>query len=161
MKYNISSNFQNQFWFKINASSNSTVFPIEIWQNNKPVMRLNDFSSNNLIGTDATIVGSLWCRVSVLGPAEGSVIEIQKCVLLFNTKPGFLGLHSFHRFIALESLVRRRRSLITIISVAKNQFVVSSTEGVVVNRNRVQEHVAVLSCRLTSGTPIKRPDWQI
>lgn len=54
------------------------------------VVGLDDISQNDLTGSDTTVVGTLGGGETGLGPAEGAVIKVQKCVFLLETEPGLM-----------------------------------------------------------------------
>lgn len=47
-------------------------------------------SSTHLVGSHATVVGTLGSGETILGPAKWMTIEVKECVLLLDTEPGLL-----------------------------------------------------------------------
>lgn len=101
------------------------------------IVGLDDFAADHLIGTDATVIGTLRTREAILRPAEWPAVEVQQGVLLLDAEPGILVLDGFHRLIRQVPLVRLRRRLVAIVGVAEHELVFTAAERIVINGHRI------------------------
>lgn len=124
-----------------------------------PVVGLDDLTTDYLIGAYAAVIGTLWTRKAILGPTERPTIEVQKSILLFNTEPGFLLLDSLHCLVRTVPLVRFRWRFVAIVGIAEHELIVTATEGIVINRHRVEKYITVGAVSLVRRAAIVSPRW--
>lgn len=126
-------------------------------------MGLDDLPGDDLVGADAAVVGPLGPGEAVRGPAEGPAVDVQEGVLLLDAEPGLLLLHEarVHGLLALEPFVRGRRRVVEVEGLAEHEDVVVATEGVLVDRYRLQEDLTVLPVGLVRRAAVVGPEWQV
>lgn len=54
-----------------------------------PIMSLNEISGEDFVGTNATVVRSLWWGEAAWGPSKWAQVRVQQDVFLLNTEPRF------------------------------------------------------------------------
>ena len=130
---------------------------IDAGVNGSSVVSFDYVSTKDFVGSNTAIIGSLRSGEPILGPAERVEIGIEQRVLLFDTKPRFEFGSQFHGFQTGVAMVRFGGFLVVLVGVAENQTIVSKTEGISVDGNRIQVHVGVatfcLICRATIVVP--------
>ena len=88
-------------------------------------MGLDDVTSIDLVGSNATIVGSLGSWKSIFGPSKRVQILVQQSVFLFDAKPGLLVLGFDHDLIAGLAVIGLRRQFVVLVSFAHDKLVVT------------------------------------
>ena len=111
-------------------------------------MGLDDLTSDDAIGTDSAVVGSLGSGETVLGPAQGPAVEVQEGVFLLDTEPGLLSLGQLHGLGRGGALVRLGRRHVGEVGVAEDQDVVVAAERVLVDGLGQEVDVAVATLGL-------------
>lgn len=69
------------------------------------VVGLDDVALDDLAGANTAVVGALGRGEAVLGPAVGTVVEVEQSVLLLKTEPGLVVGMSLHQLGALMAMV--------------------------------------------------------
>lgn len=99
------------------------------------VVGLDDVALDDLAGTDTTVVWALRGGETVLGPAEGTVVKVEKGVLLLQTEPGLVLGVGLHQLCALVAVVELVGGAIGVDAFRENEDVLASAEGVGENGN--------------------------
>jgi len=84
------------------------------------VVSLDDVTLDNLASADTAVVRALRSRETVLGPAVGTVVHIEKGVLLLETEPRLVRGMSFHKLGALVAVVVLVGGAIVVPALGKN-----------------------------------------
>lgn len=126
-----------------------------------PVVGLDDLAADYFVSADAAVVRALRTRETVLRPAKRSTVEVQESVLLLDTEPRLLILDGLHRLVRPVPLVRFRWRLVAVVRVAEHELVVAATEGIVVNRHRIEEYVTVGTVGLVRRAAVVSPRRQV
>lgn len=84
------------------------------------VVSFDDVTHDNLASTDTAVVGALRSRVTVLGPAIGTVVEVEQGVLLLKTEPRLVLGVSLHQLGALVAVVVLVGGAIVVQALGKN-----------------------------------------
>lgn len=83
-------------------------------------MSLDDVTLDNLARADAAVVRALGSGETVLGPAIGTVVKIEKGVLLLKTEPRLVGGMGLHQLGALMAVVVLVGGAIVVPALGKN-----------------------------------------
>ena len=118
-------------------------------------------SAINSVGTNSTVVRSLGSGVPILGPAEGTLLQVEERVLLLDTKPGLGAGSLLHHLGALLPLVGGGGLVLVVVGVAHHQDVVTLGEGAGLHLDGLQVGVRVLSVGLVAGAAIIVPHREI
>ena len=93
-------------------------------------MGLDEITGEDLAGTDTTVVRALRSGESHLGPSEDLAIGVEERVLLLETEPRLVLLGGVHNLLGVRSVVRLVDSAVVVVALAKDEDVVTTTEGV-------------------------------
>lgn len=107
-------------------------------------MGLDEITSKNTAGTDTTVVRALGTGETVLGPAEDLSIGVEESVLLLKTEPGLLSLGSVHHLLGVSTVVGLVRGAIVVVTLAEDEDVVATTEGVLEDGDRTLGMLATI-----------------
>lgn len=112
-------------------------------------MSVSDSTTEGNISTDRAVVGSLRTRVPIVGPSKWLFVELicrlKESVLLLNSVPSFFSsdgriLPNLHSEMPEVRVGRNELLALFVLPVegfTEHQYVVSSTEGVPVEGNRL------------------------
>lgn len=125
------------------------------------VVSLNDVTSVDLVGSNSTVVWSLWSWESVLWPSEWMSIDIEKSVLLLHSEPWVLVGGLLHDLLASDTEVGGGWLLLVIVGLAHHQLVLSLPEWIWIDGNWLQVDIGVGSLSLSGGGSVKVPDWEL
>ena len=120
-----------------------------------------DVSPVHSVGSNSTVVGSLGSGITILGPAEGALLQVEERVLLLDTKPGLGAGSLLHHLGALLPLVGGGGLVLVVVGLAHHQDVVTLGEGAGVHLDGLQVGVRVLSVGLVAGAAIIVPHREI
>jgi hypothetical protein len=103
----------------------------------------------------------LRARETTFRPTIRSSINIEKSVLLLETKPRDLGLGGFHGFVRVVTIVGLVRGAVVVIALGEDEDVIAATEGVLEDGGGAQVDVGVISRSLVGGGTVKVPDTEL
>merc|ERR1712165_512098 len=126
-----------------------------------PVVSLDDVPAVDVAGTDGAVVRALGSRETVLGPAEGVTVLVEKGVFLLNSEPGVVALGLLHHLGALLPLVGLSLLLVVLVGLAHHHDVLATPEGVRVEFDWVEVGIGVGSFSLVTRRSIVVPDWEV
>jgi hypothetical protein len=125
------------------------------------VVSFDNVSSVNSCGANTAVVWTLFTWKSVFRPSKRIPIDVQKCVLLFQTEPRNLISAFVHGFFASSSLVTRNWVLFVIYNFAHDEFIFSaSSKRVSEHGDRDQVAVGVAAFGLFGRGTVVVPFWE-
>lgn len=113
----------------------------------RSVMKLPRITKKKL--TSTTVVRSLRTWETTFRPSVRSAIQSEDGVLLFETKPGNMLLGRIHHFLGIMTVIGLVGGSIVVVSLGKDDDIVSTTEGVLENPGRSEVCVGVVTRSLT------------
>merc|ERR1719174_3024163 len=100
-----------------------------------PVVSLDDVPAVDVAGTDGAVVRALGSWETVLGPAEGVAVLVEKGVLLLNSEPGVVVLGLLHHLGALLPLVGLSLLLVVLVGLAHHHDVLATPGNKKIHRS--------------------------
>lgn len=107
------------------------------------IVSLDDLTPVHPIGSNTTIVRTLWSREPMLGPAQRTTVNVQQRVFLFDAEPRLFGEHCVVDLLAGLTMIGSGWCSVKQERFAQHQDVVAATERIFVDRYRVEIDVGV------------------
>ena len=100
-------------------------------------------------------------RETAFRPTIRSTINIEKSVLLLETKPRDFGLGGFHGFVRVVTIVGPVGGAVIVIALGEDEDVIAAAEGVFEDGGGAQVDVGVIARGLVGGGTVKVPDTEL
>jgi hypothetical protein len=123
-------------------------------------MRLDDVASEHLIGADAAVIATLWCRKPDVREAEGPR-AFEERVLLLDAEPGVEPFVSLRHFDVRAAHVRLVRLTVDEHDLGKDELVIATADRIRAHKHRLQNAVGLVARRLLGAGPIEAPDRRL
>lgn len=117
-------------------------------------MGLDEVTGEDTASTNTTVVRALGTGETVLGPAEDLSVGVKESVLLLKTEPGLLSLGGVHHLLGVSTVVGLVRGAIVVVTLAKDEDVLATTEGVLEDCNGTLKMSATI-CGVKAASTIQ------
>lgn len=115
------------------------------------VVGLDQVTSQNLAGSDTTIVWSLRSWETASWPAVRSTLLIHEGILLLDSEPSLVNGVLFRQLCSLMSVIELVRSAIVLPAFCHDDDVVAASERVFPELDWTEEHIRVVTLGLPGG----------